>query len=137
MSQSEHIRAFMVLERRLRRQDDRLPRPAQHVETFCRLPRLHRSSLAASAPQEYVERYRGVYDDGPAALRQKRLQAQYALGLVNPGSPINEPYPSFGYNWSSSELREERRIAKSRKMEFYAAMVRFLTSNLYAQRLRS
>ena len=31
------------------------------------------------APQEYIKKYRGVYDDGPDALRLKRLQLSGAL----------------------------------------------------------
>jgi len=35
------------------------------------------------APQEYIKHYRGVYDDGPDALRQKRLQKLKNLGMVD------------------------------------------------------
>jgi arylsulfatase A-like enzyme len=34
------------------------------------------------APKEYIDHYKGVYDDGPDALRQKRLQRLKDLGMI-------------------------------------------------------
>ena len=34
------------------------------------------------APQEAIEKYKGMYDDGPDALRQRRLDKLVELGLV-------------------------------------------------------
>ncbi|KAH8652180.1 alkaline-phosphatase-like protein [Xylariales sp. PMI_506] len=75
------------------------------------------------APKEVCDKYRGVYDDGPEALRQKRLARLQELGMVEPGvvpHPVvivdNKPE-----NWD--ELPEDTRRASCRAMEVYAGMV--------------
>ncbi|KAJ5312686.1 hypothetical protein N7508_003516 [Penicillium antarcticum] len=42
------------------------------------------------APREYIDHYRGVYDEGPDVLRQKRLQRLKELGMVRDDV---EPHP--------------------------------------------
>ncbi|KAH9904387.1 alkaline-phosphatase-like protein [Xylariomycetidae sp. FL2044] len=75
------------------------------------------------APKEVCDRYRGAYDAGPEALRQKRLQRLKELGMV----PRDvEPHPVVivdgrPENWD--ELPPEVREASSRAMEVYAGMV--------------
>ena len=39
------------------------------------------------APREYIEKYKGQYDEGWDALREKRLEALKALGIVPEGYP--------------------------------------------------
>src|SRR5256714_520017 len=34
------------------------------------------------APTEYIDHYRGVYDEGPEALRQQRLKRLIELGMI-------------------------------------------------------
>ncbi|KAF4465227.1 Arylsulfatase [Fusarium albosuccineum] len=75
------------------------------------------------APKEVCDKYRGFYDDGPEALRQKRLARLKELGMVDPG--VN-PHPVVivdgkPENWD--DLPEEIRKASSRAMEVYAGMV--------------
>src|ERR1700753_1602502 len=42
------------------------------------------------APKEYIDHYRGVYDEGPDVLRQRRLEKMVQLGLMESGV---EPHP--------------------------------------------
>ncbi|KAH7145501.1 alkaline-phosphatase-like protein [Dactylonectria estremocensis] len=75
------------------------------------------------APKEACDKYRGFYDDGPEALRQRRLARLKALGMVDPQVT---PHPVVivddrPENWD--ELPENVRHASSRAMEVYAGMV--------------
>ena len=73
------------------------------------------------APQEYIQHYKGMYDDGPDALRLRRLEKLKELGLV--GKDV-EPHPVVASEvpeWS--ELSPEHRAKSARAMEVYAGMV--------------
>lgn len=75
------------------------------------------------APKEVCDKYKGFYDDGPEALRQKRLARLKELGMVDPDVT---PHPvvvidNKPENWD--ELPEDIRKASSRAMEVYAGMV--------------
>ncbi|KAI0473829.1 putative arylsulfatase, partial [Xylariaceae sp. FL0804] len=80
------------------------------------------------APPEVIAKYRGVYDDGPEGLRQRRLKALIERGLV----PADvEPAPSVGEvpkEWD--EMDADERAASARKMETYAAMVDQIDAHL-------
>lgn len=71
------------------------------------------------APPELIAKYRGVYDDGPEVLRDRRLKRMRELGLsaasARPADIVG------GQAWN--ELTPEQRRLESRKMEIYAAMV--------------
>lgn len=80
------------------------------------------------APQEFIKKYRGAYDDGPDALRQKRLQRLKDLGMV---AADVEPHPVSAEEvpeWS--ELSEEERIHSCRAMEVFAGMVESIDHNV-------
>jgi|SRR5579871_1299041 len=78
------------------------------------------------APSELIAKYKGRYDDGPAALRQRRLAAQVKLGLLDEGV---EPYPLTGAaEWDS--MTEEERKFSAKTMEIYAAMVENMDHNI-------
>lgn len=75
------------------------------------------------APKEVSDKYRGVYDGGPEALRAKRLERLKELGMVD---RMVVPHPVVATdgkpeNWS--DLPEYVRQASSRAMEVYAGMV--------------
>ena len=79
------------------------------------------SSPPLQAPQEDIEQYRGLYDDGPKALRERRLQALKKRGLIPPDTvPHGMDAPEIG-RWGS--LSVEQRAKSAREMETYAAMV--------------
>ncbi|KAI0152673.1 alkaline-phosphatase-like protein [Xylariaceae sp. FL1272] len=80
------------------------------------------------APQEYIKKYRGVYDDGPEALRQKRLQRLKDLGMVPQDV---EPHPVVAdevKEWN--ELSDVERANSCRAMECFAGMVEAIDANV-------
>lgn len=80
------------------------------------------------APKEVIDKYKGHYDDGPEALRQRRLDALVARGLV----PADvEPAPMVGdmvKEWA--DMDDDERVHSARRMETYAAMVDLIDQNL-------
>jgi arylsulfatase len=64
--------------------------------------------------------YAGAYDDGPAALRQKRLRGMGELGLCAPDIKAH-PVIADGPQWE--DLPADERKLSARAMEVYAAMV--------------
>lgn len=80
------------------------------------------------APPEYVKKYRGVYDDGPDALRLKRLENLKKLGMV----PKHvEPHPVVAdevKEWA--DMSDEERANSCRAMEVFAAMVECIDTNV-------
>lgn len=80
------------------------------------------------APREYIKHYKGMYDDGPDALRLKRLARLKELGLVDDDV---EPHPVVASEvpeWS--EMSDERREKSARAMEVYAGMVECIDHNV-------
>lgn len=80
------------------------------------------------APREVIDKYKGVYDDGPAKLRERRLAKLIELGLVPKDV---EPAPMAGLldpEWE--DMRPEERAKSARKMETFAAMVDMIDQNL-------
>lgn len=85
-------------------------------------------------PDEWLDRYRGAYADGPVATRQARAQRQAALGLIAEGATLWE-YPKFP-GWFPNhaapwtERTEEERLRDVRRMEIYAAMVELMDAQI-------
>lgn len=80
------------------------------------------------APKEIIEQYKGVYDDGPESLRQKRLARMIELGLIPKDV---EPAPMVGLldpEWD--QLNAKERAESARKMETFAAMVHVIDQHL-------
>ena len=80
------------------------------------------------APQEVVSKYSGMYDDGPDALRLRRLEALKKRGLVPEDV---KPAPMVGKmpkEWQQMDIEERRHSA--RRMETYAAMVDLIDQSL-------
>lgn len=80
------------------------------------------------APQEYTKHYRGVYDDGPDALRLKRLQRLKDLGMI----PQNvEPHPVVAEDAVEWEkMTPDAKAKSSRAMEVFAGMVECIDANV-------
>lgn len=80
------------------------------------------------APRRNVDRYKGVYDDGPDKLREKRLKRQTEMGLL----PDNvEPHPVVAEGqkeWDS--MTPEERSWSARTMEVFAGMVDRMDENI-------
>ncbi|RYP80271.1 hypothetical protein DL770_006299 [Monosporascus sp. CRB-9-2] len=80
------------------------------------------------APQEYIKKYRGMYDDGPDALRLKRLQRLKELGLVPQDV---EPHPVVAdevKEWN--DMTDEEKANSCRAMECFAGMVECIDVNV-------
>lgn len=80
------------------------------------------------APPEYVKKYRGVYDDGPDALRLRRLENLKKLGMVPKDV---EPHPVVAdevKEWR--DMSAEERANSCRAMEVFAAMVECIDANV-------
>jgi arylsulfatase/uncharacterized sulfatase len=75
--------------------------------------------LPVQAPQEFIDRYMGVYDEGWDRLRYERRRRAVALGIVPAGagmvsmSTTDDWYP----------LRPARKRYEAKRMAVYAAMV--------------
>ncbi|KAJ5338526.1 hypothetical protein N7452_005254 [Penicillium brevicompactum] len=80
------------------------------------------------APREIVEKYAGMYDDGPDALTQKRLRRLKELGLVGEDVEHSPPVGILGKSWE--EMSAEEKKLSARKMEVFAAMVEVLDTNI-------
>ena len=80
------------------------------------------------APQEYIKHYRGLYDDGPDALRLRRLEALKKLGLVGEDVVPHPVVASEVPEWT--ELSQEHRAKSARAMEVYAGMVECIDHNV-------
>lgn len=82
------------------------------------------------APDEYLDKYAGVYDQGYDAVRLARIERMKALGVIAddfvPASPlpVSERLPGW------EQLDAEQQRYEARKMEVYAAMVDNLDVNI-------
>ena len=69
------------------------------------------------APAEWIERYRGRFDDGYDAQRERTFARQQALGVV-PGDCRLTPRPDDIPSWE--DLSDDQRTVSARLMEAYA-----------------
>jgi arylsulfatase len=71
-------------------------------------------------PDDYLDRYAGVFDQGYDRLREQRMESLKAAGIIPPTSslpPRNEAITPW------EDLTSEAQRREARKMELYAAMV--------------
>ncbi|GAA0731275.1 arylsulfatase [Dactylosporangium roseum] len=79
------------------------------------------------APAEWIERYRGVFDAGWDAERDRVLARQIELGVMPPGTrlgPSNPGVPAW------TDLTAEQRRLASRMMEVYAGFVSYTDAQI-------
>ena len=74
--------------------------------------------IPVQAPQHFIDKYRGHYDQGWTVLRQQRHAKAIELGLIAPGSPIASMHTT--QDWDA--LSAEDQAFQARSMEVYAAM---------------
>ena len=79
------------------------------------------------APEDFIEKYSGRYDQGYDVLRKERMDRAFNLGVI-PKIVDDESFYQIGLKWN--ELSEEEKKRSSRKMEIYAAMVDNLDHNI-------
>ncbi|KIK59613.1 hypothetical protein GYMLUDRAFT_169532 [Collybiopsis luxurians FD-317 M1] len=76
----------------------------------------------------YRDKYKGIYDDGPEALRQKRLARLKELGLVARDVVAHDVVAPEVSEWS--EMTEDEKKLSARAMETYAGMVENMDENI-------
>ncbi len=69
---------------------------------------------------EWIDRYRGRFDDGWDAWRSRTLARQIELGIVPPGTELS-PRPPWVQDWGALDADEQRLFA--RMMEVYAGFL--------------
>jgi arylsulfatase len=79
------------------------------------------------APQEYLEKYEGVYDEGWDKIREKRFERQKELGLI-PNDVTLSPRHNAVPAWDSLNATQQKQEAK--KMEIFAAMLDSIDNNV-------
>ncbi|MFB2762139.1 arylsulfatase [Marinobacter shengliensis] len=79
------------------------------------------------APDSYIKKYEGRYNEGYEAIRQQRLGKMQEMGLVGHKLAANVPFDQLP-TWD--ELTDEQRKIEARKMEIYAAMVDNMDENI-------
>ena len=79
------------------------------------------------APQEYIDKYRGKYDQGWDVLREQRLRALKDLAIVAEDA-VAFPRLESVEVWDEM-LLEERQLA-ARDMEVYAAMIDYMDEQI-------
>jgi arylsulfatase A-like enzyme len=85
------------------------------------------------APLEDRMKYRGVYNDGPEALRQRRLHRLRELGMIPTEAKAHDVIVPPGDRLLTREwerLTDEERAFSSRTMEVYSAMVTAMDRNI-------
>lgn len=80
------------------------------------------------ADEKTIAKYKGVYDEGPAHLRQKRLAAAAKLGLIPGNVTPHQVETQRQKIWA--DLTDEEKAAEAKIMEVYAAMVDTLDQNI-------
>ena len=80
------------------------------------------------APKEYVDNYRGTYDEGPEVLRQARLKQLIELGMIPPDVRAHPVVADEVQGWD--ETSDFHRKMSSRSMEAYAGMVECMDYNI-------
>ena len=74
-------------------------------------------------PDDFIDRYEGVYDAGYQAIREARIARQKELGIIPEDFDPSPRVPSAQGYRTWAELSAEERKMEARRMEVYAAMV--------------
>jgi len=77
------------------------------------------------APKEYIDKYKGKYDNGFNELRIARFESLKSLGIISDSSTI---FPWTGPTWD--DLSEEEKKESAKDMEVYAAMIEYMDDQL-------
>jgi arylsulfatase len=78
-------------------------------------------------PNEWLDKYKGRYDQGYDAIRAARVERMKMLGIV---SPKAVSFPPLGSVPAWDQLSAEERRQSARKMELYAAMVEHMDAHI-------
>lgn len=78
-------------------------------------------------PSEWLDKYKGRYDQGYDVTRETRLERMKNLGILAPGATAFPRLPDIPA-WSS--LSDGERQQSARRMELYAGMVEHMDANI-------
>jgi arylsulfatase len=79
------------------------------------------------APKEYIDKYKGMYDEGWDHLREVRLQRLKDLGIVHEDAV---PFPRLPSVTPWDELPDHEKLEAARDMEVYAAMIDYMDEQI-------
>ncbi len=79
------------------------------------------------APDAVIDKYRGAYDIGYDAVRERRFAEQQKRGLF-PSSIKAPTRPSYVKPWQ--QLSDDEQVFHARNMEIYAAMVDYMDASI-------
>ncbi|SMR77771.1 arylsulfatase [Marinobacterium sediminicola] len=79
------------------------------------------------APEAYLKKYEGKYEQGYEQVRQARLKRMQAMGIIDASVTAHTPLTQLP-RWE--ELTDEQRRFEARRMEIYAAMVDNMDHNI-------
>jgi len=79
------------------------------------------------APQAYIDKYKGHYDEGYEVLREQRFNALKTAGVLPSHVPL-PAWPRIIPRWSS--LSAEEKMFSRRNMEVYAAMIDYMDEQI-------
>ncbi len=82
--------------------------------------------IPVQAPQEYIDRYMGVYDEGWDHLRQARHERAVALGILPETVPMTRMSTTADWN----ALSPERKRYEAKRMAVYAGMIEAMDANI-------
>lgn len=77
------------------------------------------------APEEDVQKYKGVYDEGYESIAHARYQRQLEMGLLDERYP--RPEPTYR-NWE--QLSDSAKADQVRRMQVYAGMIDRMDQNI-------
>ncbi len=97
--------------------DVRAADPSKPFFLYCALGACH---APHQAPRNWIDRYRGRFDDGWDAWRARTHARQLELGIIPPGTRLS-PRPPWVQDWS--QLPADERRAYARMMEVYAGFL--------------
>jgi arylsulfatase A-like enzyme len=79
------------------------------------------------APEDYIKKYEGRYDEGWDILRETRAERLKTLGIVDPEA---EAFPRLPSVEAWEDLSPEARADAARDMEVYAAMIDYMDEQI-------
>ncbi len=82
--------------------------------------------LPVQAPQEYIDRYMGMYDAGWDQLRQSRHDRAVELGILD--KPVPMARMSSTGDWDA--LSPERKLYEAKRMAVYAGMIEAMDAHI-------
>jgi arylsulfatase A-like enzyme len=98
---------------------------ADNAPFFAYLP-FQAVHMPVQAPQEFIDRYMGVYDTGWTALREQRLKRAVALGIV----PQSTATTMMNTTKDWEQLSADQKRYEAKRMAVYAAMVEAMDFNI-------